>query len=110
MPKGQYGAAITCFLENRNKEASPFLHRCAAVPCHHPSTAIIFGNLYHPIFFFSQTHVCGAKARSDGPDHADSLSTTYVSRAKHFTCRLQRWYVHLDSGFWSMPLYVAAAP
>ena len=32
------------------------------------------------LFFFAQTHVCLVCARSDGLDHADSLSTTYVSR------------------------------
>ena len=58
------------------------------------------------IFFFAQTHVCLVSARSDGPDHADSLRTIYVSRAKQFRCRLQRWGVYLDSGFLS-PEYAA---
>ena len=29
-------------------------------------------------FFSAQTHVCLESARSDGPDHADRLSTTYL--------------------------------
>ena len=31
-------------------------------------------------FFFAQTHVCLVSARSDGPDQADSQSTTHLSR------------------------------
>ena len=52
-------------------------------------------------FFVTRTHVCLVRARSDGPDHADSRSTTYVSRVKKFTCRLQQWDIYLDSGFLS---------
>ena len=53
------------------------------------------------LLFFARTHVCLVSARSDGPDHADSLSTPYVSRVKKFARRLQQRYVHLDPGFLS---------
>ena len=34
------------------------------------------------VFFFCSDSLCLVSARSDGPDHADSLRTPYVSRAK----------------------------
>ena len=36
-----------------------------------------------PLPYFSQTHVCLISAWSDGPDQADSLSSTYASRVSH---------------------------
>ena len=39
--------------------------------------------LWRRYLFFAQTHVCLASARSDGPGHADSQSTTCVSRVSH---------------------------
>ena len=34
-------------------------------------------------FFVAQTHMCLVSARSDGPDQADSQSTTYLDRVSH---------------------------
>ena len=36
-----------------------------------------------PLFLFAQAHVCLVSAQSDGPDQADSLSTTNLSRVGH---------------------------
>ena len=57
-------------------------------------------------FFFAQTHVCLVSAQSDGPDHADGLRTTYVSRVRSVPSHPQRWDVYLDSGCLS-PEYAA---
>ena len=58
-------------------------------------------------FFSAQTHVCLISARSDGPDHADSLKyNIFVPCEPQLTCHLQRWDVYLDSGFLS-PKYAA---
>ena len=65
------------------------------------------------IFFSAQTQVSLASAQSDGPDHADSLSTSYVSRVKKFTCHLQSGGTYiwtLDSCHLSVQLYIAAMP
>ena len=35
------------------------------------------------LFSFSRTHVCLASAWTNGPDHADSLNTTYLTRVIH---------------------------
>jgi len=42
---------------------------------------VSFYSPLHINFFFARTQVCLVRARSDEPDHADSLSTTYVSCA-----------------------------
>ena len=46
--------------------------RGVSAPCAH--------HALHFAFFCSHTHVCLVSAWSDGPDHADSLSTTCVPR------------------------------
>ena len=91
---------------------SPTLDRTATVPHPRGNTAKVADSDGCPapslclplpggVFFLAQTHVCLVSARSDGPDHADSLSATYESRTRKFTCRLQRWDVYLDAGFQS---------
>ena len=63
--------------------------------------------------FFCSDHVCLVSAQSDRPDHADSLSTTYLSHVNHsshatFSGGTYIWTLvayHL-----SMQRYVAATP
>ena len=56
--------------------------------CWGAKSALVRPSLKWCCFFFAQAHVCLVSARSDGPDHADSLSTPYVSREPQLTCHL----------------------
>ena len=62
------------------------------------------------VHFPAQTHVCLVSAHSNGPDHADNLSITYVSCVKKIHMPPAKVGVYLDSGNLSMQPYVAATP